>query len=78
MDGLEVLRAVKRDPCTKGIPVLVLTASREERHSVESYRLGSNGNIQNPLEFHTFCQLVKQLGLHGLVVNEPPPNALRP
>jgi hypothetical protein len=31
-----------------------------------------------PLEFHAFCQVVKQLGLCWLVVNEPPPNALRP
>jgi CheY-like chemotaxis protein len=78
MDGPEVLRTVKRDPCTKAIPVVVPTASREERHWVGSYRLGSNGNIQNPLEFHVFCQVVKQLGLYWLVVNEPPPNAFRP
>jgi CheY-like chemotaxis protein len=48
VDGLEVLRAVKSDPCTKAIPAVVLAASREERHLVESYRLGSNGNIQTP------------------------------
>jgi CheY-like chemotaxis protein len=48
MDSLEVLRVVKSDLCTKAIPVVVLAASGEERHLVESYRLGSNGNIQTP------------------------------
>ncbi len=73
VDGLEVLRAAKGDPRTKAIPVVVLTASREERDLVESYRLGVNGYIQKPEEFDAFRQVVKQLGLYWLVVNEPPP-----
>src|SRR5581483_7594771 len=31
VDGLEVLRAIKNDPRTRMIPVVVLTSSREER-----------------------------------------------
>ena len=79
VDGLEVLGAVKSDPRTKAIPVVVLTASREEKDLVESYRLGVNGYIQKPVEFDAFRQIIKQLGLYWLVVNEPPPpNAFRP
>jgi two-component system response regulator len=78
VDGLEVLRALKGDPRTKAIPVVVLTASREEKDLVESYKLGVNGYIQKPVEFDSFRQVVKQLGLYWLVVNEPPPpNAFR-
>ena len=73
VDGLEVLRAVKGDPRTQPIPVVVLTASREEKDLVESYRLGVNGYIQKPVEFDAFRQVIKQLGLYWLVVNEPPP-----
>jgi CheY-like chemotaxis protein len=73
VDGLEVLRAVKGDPRTKAIPVVVLTSSREESDLVESYRLGVNAYIQKPVEFDSFRQAVKQLGLFWLVVNEPPP-----
>ena len=40
VDGLEVLRAVKGDPRTRAIPVVVLTSSREESDLVESYKLG--------------------------------------
>jgi CheY-like chemotaxis protein len=73
VDGLEVLRAVKGDPRTKAIPVVVLTSSREESDLVESYKLGANAYIQKPVEFDAFRQAVKQLGLFWLVVNEPPP-----
>ena len=79
LDGLEVLRAVKSDPRTKAIPMVVLTSSREERDLVESYKLGANAYIQKPVEFGTFRNAVKQLGLFWLVVNEPPPpTAFRP
>jgi CheY-like chemotaxis protein len=73
VDGLEVLRAVKGDPRTKAIPVVVLTSSREESDLVESYKLGVNAYIQKPVEFDSFRQAVKHLGLFWLVVNEPPP-----
>jgi len=73
VDGLEVLRAAKSDPRTKTIPIVVLTASREEKDLVESYRLGVNAYIQKPVEFDSFRHAVKQLGLFWLVVNQPPP-----
>jgi CheY-like chemotaxis protein len=73
VDGLEVLRAVKGDPRTHAIPIVVLTSSREEGDLVESYKLGVNAYIQKPVEFDSFRKAVKQLGLFWLVVNEPPP-----
>lgn len=73
VDGLEVLREVKADPRTKAIPVVILTASREERDLVNGYHLGANGYIQKPVGFEEFRNIVKQLGLYWLVVNEPPP-----
>ncbi len=73
VDGMEVLREVKVDPRTKAIPVVILTASREERDLVNGYHLGANGYIQKPVGFEEFRSIVKQLGLYWLVVNEPPP-----
>jgi CheY-like chemotaxis protein len=73
VDGTEVLRAVKSDPRTKAIPVVILTASREEQDLVNGYHLGANGYIQKPVDFDHFRNIVKQLGLYWLVVNEPPP-----
>jgi CheY-like chemotaxis protein len=75
VDGLEVLRQVKTDPRTKAIPVVILTASREEKDLVNSYHLGVNAYIQKPVDFDKFRETVKQLGLHWLVINQPPPPA---
>lgn len=74
-DGLQVLKELKHNPTTKAIPVVVLTASREERDLVNSYRLGVNSYIQKPVDFEQFRQTVKQLGLFWLVVNQAPPRA---
>ena len=73
VDGLEVLREVKSNPRTRAIPVVILTASKEERDMVNGYQLGVNSYIQKPVDFDQFRDTVKQLGLYWLLVNEPPP-----
>jgi len=78
VDGLEVLRAIRADPRTRALPVVVMTSSREEKDLVESYRLGVNAYIQKPVDFEQFRETVKRTGLFWLVVNQPPPNAAFP
>jgi CheY-like chemotaxis protein len=73
VDGIEVLRAVRGDPRTKAIPVVVLTSSKEQKDLVESYNLGVNAYIQKPVDFDRFREVVEQIGMFWLVVNEPPP-----
>jgi CheY-like chemotaxis protein len=73
IEGLDVLRAIKGDPRTKAIPVVIMTSSREERDLVDSYKLGVNAYVQKPIDFDQFRTLVKDLGLFWLVINEPPP-----
>ena len=73
VDGMEVLRQVKSDARTKAVPVVILTASKEEKDMVNGYHLGVNSYIQKPVDFDQFREMVKQLGLYWLVVNEPPP-----
>lgn len=73
VDGLEVLRALKSDPRTKNIPVVVLTSSKEENDIVESYRLGANSYIVKPVDFDKFIAAVGDLGLYWLLLNQSPP-----
>ena len=73
VDGLEVLRALKSDPRTRPIPVVILTASREEKDLISSYQFGVNAYIQKPVDFDQFRTMIKELGLFWLVVNQPPP-----
>ena len=73
VDGLQVLREVKKDPRTQAVPVVVLTTSKEERDLVQSYVLGVNSYIQKPVSFSEFQDVVKQLGMYWLLVNSRPP-----
>lgn len=72
IDGMEVLRAIKSDPRTKTVPVVVMTSSREQRDLVEGYQLGVNSYIQKPIDFTQFRELVKSLGFYWLVINQAP------
>ena len=72
VDGLEVLRAVRADPRTRPIPVVMMTASHEEKDRVESYALGVNSYIVKPLDFDQFVEAMRLVGMYWLLVNKPP------
>lgn len=69
VDGLEVLRQIKKDERTLSIPVVVMTSSREEKDITESYSLGVNSYITKPVEFDQFMESVKEIGLYWLLLN---------
>ena len=73
VSGLEVLRRIRHDVCTRRMPVVILTSSREEQDMATSYDLGVNSYIRKPVDFEQFVQSVAQLGLYWLVLNEDPP-----
>lgn len=75
VDGIEVLRTIKKDEKLRFVPVVVLTSSREERDLVESYRLGVNAYVVKPVDFHEFARAVKELGIFWAIINEPPPGS---
>ncbi|HCM27385.1 MAG: two-component system response regulator [Treponema sp. GWB1_62_6] len=72
IDGMEVLKAVKSDPRTALIPVVVLTTSKEESDVIMSYSLGANSFIVKPVDFDKFIEAVRELGYYWLLLNEHP------
>jgi len=70
LDGLDVLRALKSDPETRSIPVVVMTSSNEERDVADSYDLGVNGYVTKPVEFESFMRQVSHIGMFWLVENQ--------
>ena len=72
VDGLDVLRAIKENPTTRAIPVVVLTSSQEQRDIVESYNLGVNSYIVKPVDFDGFMAAVAELGMYWMLLNRVP------
>jgi CheY-like chemotaxis protein len=70
IDGMEVLKRLRENERTKRIPVVVLTSSKEQQDVIESYNLGANSYVRKPVDFTTFMEAAKQLGLYWLVLNE--------
>jgi CheY-like chemotaxis protein len=77
VDGLEVLKEIRRDERLKLIPVVVLTSSQEEKDMIRSYTLGVNAYVVKPVDFHEFINAVKELGVFWALINEPPPGSMK-
>lgn len=73
IDGLQVLEQIKCDEDMKHLPVVMLTASREESDLVKSYQLGVNAFVVKPVGFQDFFKAIRDLGIFWAVVNEPHP-----
>jgi two-component system response regulator len=72
VDGIEVLKRIRSDERTKGIPVVIMTSSKEEKDIIATYKLGANSYIVKPVNFDNFTQSVKDVGFYWMLVNQPP------
>ena len=73
IDGLDVLRRLRANPRTALVPVVILTSSKEDRDRASGYQSGANSYVQKPVDFTSFVDAVRQLGMYWLMLNEPPP-----
>lgn len=77
IDGIEVLERVKGDPALRGLPVVMLTSSREESDLVRSYQLGVNAFVVKPVDFNEFFEAIRDVGVFWALLNELPPHSGR-
>jgi CheY-like chemotaxis protein len=79
LDGLQVLERIKSDDDLRHVPVVMLTASREESDLVRSYKLGVNAFVVKPVAFHEFFKAIQDVGAFWAILNEPhPPKRTQP
>lgn len=72
MDGLEVLTALRKEERFKGLPIVILSSSREESDLARSWDLGVNAYVVKPVDVDQFFDAVRTLGRFWAVLNEPP------
>ena len=72
LDGVDVLKALKADESTRGLPVVIMTSSHEEADLVKSYKLGVNSYVVKPVDFDKFAEMVTEVGLYWMVCNKTP------
>jgi two-component system, response regulator len=65
--------ALRADPRTRQLPVVVLALSEEDEDLWDGYGAGANSYVHKPMDFQRFVNLAKQLCLYWLTIDEPPP-----
>ncbi|HKA90899.1 MAG TPA: response regulator [Haliangiales bacterium] len=68
MNGLELLRAMRRDPRLAAVTVVVLTVSADEPCVVEAYQLNAAGYLQKPVRFEDFSEMMGVLHKYWTLV----------
>lgn len=61
MDGLDLLKAVKGDKETKGIPVLMVTAEAKKENILGAAQAGANGYIVKPFTADTLEEKLNKI-----------------
>ena len=71
VDGVEVLRQIKKDPELRKIPVLMLTTTDDPREVERCHALGCSSYIVKPVDYDKFADAIKNLGLFISLVEVP-------
>lgn len=62
VDGIEVLRQVKKNNVLNKIPVIIITTTDDPKEIKKCYTMGCNNYITKPIEYNNFVEVLKQLG----------------
>jgi response regulator RpfG family c-di-GMP phosphodiesterase len=71
MTGTDILAALKSNPLTRRMPIIILTTTDDQREVQRCYDLGANVYIVKPLNYDSFANAIRQLGLFLSVMQMP-------
>jgi CheY-like chemotaxis protein len=71
MTGIDILRRVKENRYLKCAPVVVLTTTDDSQEIKRCYDLGCNVYITKPVNYDSFANAIRQLGLFFSVIRVP-------
>ena len=71
MSGTEILSRIKSDERLHRVPVVVLTTTDDKVEIQRCYDLGCNVYITKPVNYESFADAIRQLGLFLSVIQLP-------
>lgn len=71
MSGTEILAKIKKDEKLHRMPVVVLTTTDDKVEIQRCYDLGCNVYITKPVNYESFADAIRQLGLFLSVIQVP-------
>jgi len=71
MNGIELLKNLKKDESFKKIPVVVLTTSNAEKDKTESFNLSIAGYMLKPVDYKQFVDVIKDINLYWTISEIP-------
>jgi DNA-binding response OmpR family regulator len=71
MGGIEILQRVKESKYLKSTPVVVLTTTDDSQEIKRCYELGCNVYVTKPVNYESFANAIRQLGLFFSVIQVP-------
>jgi two-component system, response regulator len=77
LSGQDVLKALRADERTRGLPIVILTSSNEGSDRQAADEHFANSYVLKPVDFDQFVAAVLPLSLYWLVSNVPPPISAR-
>ena len=72
MTGIDILRLVKENRYLKTVPVVVLTTTDDSQEIKRCYDLGCNVYITKPVNYDSFANAIRHLGLFFSIIQVPP------
>lgn len=72
LDGLEVLQAMRTEPLTRDLPVVMLTSSMLPADVVACYRAGANSYVVKQVEFAAHARALQEIAGYWLRLNVIP------
>jgi CheY-like chemotaxis protein len=72
MTGIDILRRLKENRYLRTAPVVVLTTTDDSQEIKRCYDMGCNVYITKPVNYDSFANAIRQLGLFFSVIQVPP------
>ncbi len=61
VNGMDVLKYLKKNPNFSAIPVVVLSTSTDQKTIIEAYKNGANGYVTKPVAYDEFVRKIESL-----------------